>query len=83
MAVVATLNGARGITRVGFVRGLRLVATVEHRSARNDAASMQILRDAVASLFVPVPGGQDKARARQCTTEFSVAFRRNDSLAAI
>jgi hypothetical protein len=86
MAVVATLNGAHGITRVAFVRGLRLVATVEHRGARNDAASVQILRDAVASLFVAVnhhfPGAQDKACAGQFTAEFSMALARSDTVAA-
>jgi CHAT domain-containing protein len=87
MAVMATLHGTHRVTRFAFVRGLRLVATVEHRGARDDPASIAILRDAAASLFIPVnhqlPSAPDEVRGRQLFHDFKAAMGRDDSLRAV
>jgi hypothetical protein len=87
MAVAATLSGAHGITRIAYVRGLRLTVFIEHRAAGGDDAATAILRDAVGSVYVtanhhlrePAP----LQRAIELQAECRRAIEQNDTTTAL
>jgi hypothetical protein len=87
MAVAATLSDARGITRVAYVRGLRLGVIIEHRAAGRDEAATAILRDAVGSVYVTanhqLPEPAPLQRASELQAECRRAVEQRDTATAL